>query len=119
MSLTKLVEHSSDSGESSKWKLAVALGVPIAVVSGIVFYWYWRSKRRAKSLARATRPSGVEDDVTRATEPVALNTKVRGGACPRNIMFSDSPPVLWHVKLLYLLVCCPHPAADTNACCGA
>eukprot|EP00731_Ephydatia_muelleri_P011853 Em0006g747a len=73
--LTKLVEHSSDSGESSKWKLAVALGVPIAVVSGFVFYWYWRSKKRAKSLAGSAQSPAVEEEVTRTTEPVTSKTK--------------------------------------------
>lgn len=76
--LTKLVEHSSDSGESSKWKLAVALGVPLVVVSGFVFYWYWRSKKRAKSLAGSEQSSAAEDDVSRTAEPVASKTKVRG-----------------------------------------
>ena len=85
--LTKLVEHSSDSGESSKWKLAVALGVPIAVVSGFVFYWYWRSKKRAKSLAGSAQSPAVEEEVTRTTEPATSKTKVRGARC----ISSDSP----------------------------
>ena len=76
-SLTKLVEHNSDSGESSKWKLAVAFGVPIAVVSGLLLYWYWHSRRRANSLTSSAQSTTVQNEASRPSEPAASKAKVR------------------------------------------